>query len=41
MKGGWVNGVCEGGEMVVAGGAGKCERMEERCAGVMVEVSVR
>lgn len=35
-----MNGVCEGGERVVVGG-GRCERMEARCAGVMVEVSVR
>lgn len=39
-----MKGVCEGGErvvVVVAAGGGRCERMEARCAGVMVEVSVR
>lgn len=39
-----MKGVCEGGErvvVVVVEGGGRCERMEARCAGVRVEVSVR
>lgn len=34
-----MKGVCE--RVVVVEGGGRCERMEARCAGVMVEVSVR